>query len=110
MIALAILLTILQVTICVPFCYLAGKMHEFSKYGWGAADMSRLVDTLYDALKRIKEDKNKLIFDPLFMINIFQEHWEQLPPFKEYWDMTFKKKQMQVIAQKMEANLFIMLD
>ena len=81
----------------MPFCYLAGKTHEFAKYNWGAATMSRVIDTLHFALKEIKEDAS-LILDPLYMMNIFKEYRDQLPPFKEYWELTFKKKQMQVIA------------
>ena len=97
MIALARLLSILHLSICMPFRYLAGKTHEFAKYNWGAATMSRVIDTLHFALKEIKEDAS-LILDPLYMMNIFKEYRDQLPPFKEYWELTFKKKQMQVIA------------
>ena len=57
MIALAHVFSIIHVTICIPFHYLAGMMHEFSKYGWGAADMTRVVDTLYEALKKIRKIK-----------------------------------------------------
>ena len=99
MIALARLLSILHISICIPFCYLAGKTHEFAQYNWGAADMSRVIDTLHETLKRIKADPD-LILDPLFMMNIFKEYRNELPPFKEYWELTFKKKQMQVIARQ----------
>ena len=99
MIALARLLSILHISICMPFRYLAGKTHEFTQYNWGAADMSRVIDTLHETLKRIKADPD-LILDPLFMMNIFKDYRNELPPFKEYWELTFKKKQMQVIARQ----------
>jgi hypothetical protein len=94
MIALARLLSILHISICMPFRYPAGKTHEFAEYNWGAADMSRVIDTLHDALSDIKEDPS-LILDPLFMMNIFKDYRDELPPFKDYWRLTFKKKQMQ---------------
>ena len=34
------------------------------------------------------------------MMNIFKEYIDELPPFKEYWDQTFNKKQISVIARK----------
>ncbi len=39
MIGLVRLLSILHISICMPFRYLAGKCHEFKQFGWGAADM-----------------------------------------------------------------------
>jgi hypothetical protein len=92
MIALARLMYILHVAICMPFSFLAGKTHQFSEYGWGAADMAGVVDTLYDALKKI-EDKPKLILDPLWMMGIFDKYRQKVPPFNEYIEMTFKTKQ-----------------
>jgi hypothetical protein len=83
----------------MPFCYLAGKTHEIAEYNWGAADMSRVIDTLHDALNEIKEDPG-LVLDPLYMMNIFKEYRDELPPFKEYWELTFKKKQMRIVNCK----------
>jgi hypothetical protein len=83
----------------MPFRYLAGKTHEFAEYNWGAADMSRVIDTLHDALNEIKEDPG-LVLDPLYMMNIFKEYRDELPPFKEYWELTFKKKQMRIVNCK----------
>jgi hypothetical protein len=99
MIALACLLSVIHISICMPFRYLAGKTHEFAEYNWGAADMSRVIDTLHDALNDINKDPS-LILDPLFMMNIFKEYRDQLPPFQDYWELTFKKKQMKVIARQ----------
>ena len=45
-------------------------------------------------------NKPSLILDPLFMMSMFSEFQLQLPPFKEYWEMLFKQKQMKVIACK----------
>jgi hypothetical protein len=40
-----------------------------------------------------------LIEDDGFMMNIFGEYREELPPFKEYWDAMFEKKKMSVVAR-----------
>jgi hypothetical protein len=39
MISLVQLLSILHISICMPFQYLVGKCHEFKQFRWGAADM-----------------------------------------------------------------------
>ena len=48
MIALARLLSILHISICMPFRFLAGKCHEFKEFGFGAADIGRVLTTLFD--------------------------------------------------------------
>ena len=48
MIALSRLLSILHISVCMPFRWLAGKTHELKAYGldfgWGAMSMSRVID------------------------------------------------------------------
>ena len=53
MIALARLLSILHISICMPFRFLAGKCHEFKEFGFGAADMGRVLTTLHGKLHKI---------------------------------------------------------
>lgn len=100
MIALVRLLSILHLSNCMPFRYLAGKSHEFKQYGWGAADMGRVLDTLYKKLQMVC-DNPRLILGQLFMMDILQEYQEELPPFNQYWETLFKKKQMRVISRKL---------
>ena len=57
------------------------------------------MNTLHEKLNLIKDDP-ELILDPLFMNNIFKKYRDELPPFAEYWDLMFKKKQMKVVARK----------
>ena len=40
-----------------------------------------------------------LIVDDGFMMSIFNEYLLELPPFEEYWKVTFEKKQMFVVAR-----------
>jgi hypothetical protein len=102
MIALSRLLSIFHISVCMPFRWLAGKTHELrdfgSDVGWGAMSMSRVIDTLYDKMKELYMTPS-LIVDDEFMMGIFNEYVEELPPFQDYWNLTFKKKQMSVVAR-----------
>ena len=102
MIALSRLLSIFHISVCMPFRWLAGKTHELRDFGidggWGAMSMSRVIDTLYDKMKELYTTP-RLIVDDEFMMGIFNEYVEELPPFQEYWNLTFKKKQMSVVAR-----------
>ncbi len=91
MIALSRLLSILHISVCMLFHWLAGKTHELKDYDWGPMLMSRVIDTLYDKMKTICE-RPDLIEDNSFMMNIFEEYLEELQPFKEYWSLMFEKK------------------
>ncbi len=91
MIALVRLLSILHLSICMPFRYLAGKSHEFKHFGWEVADMGRVLDRLYNNMQMLLHDPT-LILDQSFMMDIFKQYQEELPPFCEYWEIIFKKK------------------
>jgi len=65
--------------------------------------MGRVLDTLYEKLQRVC-DNPRLILDQLFMIDILQEYQEELPPFNQYWETLFKKKQMRVISRKLHKT------
>ena len=99
MIALVRLLSILHISICMPFRWLAGKSHELKHRNWGPMSLGRVLDTLEAKLKTIKREP-RLIIDEDFMMGIFQEYIDELPEFKDYLDTTFQKKQMAVIARK----------
>ena len=60
--------------------------------------MARLIDTLREKVNAIS-DKPELILNEQFIIVIFKEYCEELPPFQAYWDEMFNKKQMSVVAQ-----------
>jgi hypothetical protein len=66
-------LSILHLSVCMPFRYLAGKSHEFKEYGWGAADMGHVLDTLYDKLQEIWQNP-KLILVQSFMMDIMKQY------------------------------------
>ena len=100
----------------MPFRWLAGKTHELKAYGldfgWGAMSMSRVIDTLYEKMTELYKLPS-LILDDDFMMNIFSEYLQELPPFEEYWKLTFEKKresQLLLVATRMGLKLSIWLN
>ena len=45
---------VLSIAIVIPMSSVAGKSHEFAKYGWGNKHMCRSLDELYEALENIQ--------------------------------------------------------
>ena len=92
MIDLARLLSIIHISVCMPFLWLAGKTHRLKEYkNWGPPSMARVIDTLRENMNAISE-KPELILNEQFMIDIFKEYREELLPFQAYWDEMFNKK------------------
>ena len=84
----------------MPFRWLAGKTHRLKYYkNWGAPSMARVIDTLRDKMNAISK-KPELILNEKFMIDIFKEYREELPPFQAYWDEIFNKKKISVVARR----------
>ena len=104
MIAVSRLLSIIHISVCMPFRWLAGKTHELRAYSWGPMSMARVIDTVREKMSAIFE-KPELIHDKTFMMDIFKIYRDELPPFKEYWDEMFTKKQMSVVARKSGAKI-----
>jgi hypothetical protein len=112
MIALSRLLSILHISVCTPFHWLAGKMHELQDYGtdfgWGAMPMSRVIDTLYEKMNELHKSPSLIVNDG-FMMSILNEYLLELPPFEEYWKVTFKKSRclLLLVATRMELKWYI---
>ena len=104
MIAVSRLFSIMYISIILPMRWLAGKTPELAEYNWGPVSMGRALDTLHKTMKEIS-DKPSLILDEDYMMNIFKEYIDELPPFKEYWNFMFNKKQMAVVARKSGAKV-----
>ena len=98
MIALSRLLSIFHIAVCIPFRWLAGKTHELKDHGWGPLSMSRVIDTLFTKMSDLSNSPS-LIENDEFMMNIFREYLDELPPFKKYWGIMFEKKMMSVVAR-----------
>ena len=104
MIALARLLSIIHISVCMPFRWLAGKTHELAEYKWGPMSMARVIDTVREKTAAISK-KPELILDEKFMMDIFKTYRNELPPFKTYWEEIFTKKRMAVVARKSGAKV-----
>ena len=60
----------------------------------GGADISWVIDMLYIKLRKLQENES-LDLNKNFMMNIFEEYCNELPPFKDYWELImYEKKQM----------------
>jgi hypothetical protein len=101
MIALSHLLSIMQISVCMPIRWLAGKTHELKEFGkdfgWRAMSMSHVIDTLYEKMNELYISPS-LIDEDGFMMRIFSEYIQELPLFDEYWKLTVEKKQMSDVA------------
>ena len=66
--------------------------------------MGRVLDTLDAAMLQIKKEPSKILKEK-FMMHIFDEFINELPPFKDYMNLMFKKRTTRVIARKSGARV-----
>ena len=59
--------------------------------------MLHVIYTLYKKMNELHKSPSLIVNDG-FMMSIFNEYLLELPPFEEYWKVTFEKKQMSVVA------------
>ncbi len=90
-IALSRVYAIFHVAICLPMRFLAGSTHLFAEHNWSPINMGQAIDILYDALEKIQDDGSKLLnYD--FMMHIFDNIRDDLPPFDKYLTYMFEEK------------------
>lgn len=91
MVAQTRLLCILYMSCLLPLRWFAGKSHELTPptYKWGAVCMSRVMIIYHKALKHLQANPGLIVSD-VHMMSIFSELEYELPPFKEYLDLTFR--------------------
>ena len=105
MIALARLLSILHISIVIPFRYLAGKTAELGEeHDWCPFNMGDVLDVLDKKLEELIK-KPELILDEKFMMGMFDKFREELPPFDEYLTDLFQKKRMKAMSRDSGARL-----
>ena len=98
MTALARVCTIIHLSICLPTRWLAGNSHKLSDYDWSVRSMGQMIDLLEKALEEIEKD-GTLIVNESFMMVIFNELIEKLPPFKEYIRHMYKSKKTSLVDE-----------
>ena len=74
----------------MPIRWLAGKTQDLKEYDWGPMSMGRVLDTLEASMVYLADHPEKML-DEKYMMNIFKEYIDELPPFKKYWEQTFNK-------------------
>ena len=92
------LLSIIHISVCMPFRWLAEKTHRLKEYkNLGPPSMARVIHTLRKKMNAISK-KPELILNEQFMIDIFKKYSEEFLTFQAYWDEMFNNKQMSVLA------------
>ena len=91
MIASSRFFAILDIAICLPFCWLTSNTHKLAHCDWGARSMGRAIDLIHHACQEIIDD-NTLIYNESYMLHIFDEFMEELPEFQARMEYTFKNK------------------
>jgi hypothetical protein len=95
---------ILYISFCLPMWWLAAKTPELGEWGWGPKSNGDAIDTLRKRMMDIVDDPNKVL-NEAFMMNMFGKYVNAIPPFKEYWEHLYEKKQMRVIAAESGATV-----
>ena len=97
MVGLSRLLSILYLCICMPVRWITGKTHTLGKYKWGARSMGRVLDILEQKLTEIKGDSS-LILNKDYMMGLFVNLQDELPPFKTFWEHSFDKQKIETVS------------
>ena len=81
MVTLLCVLSILNISLCLPLRWLAGNCSDLGKYGFVVADIPKAVDLMDKAFAEITKDRN-LMLDDDFTMNIFEPLARKIKPFK----------------------------
>ena len=92
------------IAIIMPLRWLAGNTHTLQEYQWGARHMNRALDVFHRKIIMI-EEVPKLFLSEMWMMSIFEEFRQKLPPFQDYLLYMFKVKKQKVVARKSGARL-----
>ena len=79
------MLSIENLSIVVPVRWFSGNSHALSQCGWSVRSMGRLLDTLCQKMMLLGESPMNVINEN-FMMGFFNEHKNEIPPFKECVD------------------------
>ena len=84
-------------------CWLSGKTHELKDFPvgdppeeqWCTRLMGRILDTLHENLGEIIAFPS-LFLREQYMMNLFSEYSNELPPFKDYLQLMFNNRRRMV--------------
>ena len=111
MVALARTCSILYLSICLPFRWIAARTHTLKEYKWGARSMGRIFDILETRLEEIKSE-SALFVNRDYMMGLFKEVVDEIPPFKEYLEHMYEKRKMPTVvgSNTKEVHLALLRD
>ena len=94
MVAVSRVLSILHLCIVIPVRWISAQTHLLGQYNWGARSMGRVLDILEESMDEINTN-HSLILSKDYMMGIFVELHDELPPFKEFWEHKFENNRCQ---------------
>ena len=96
MVALSRVLLILYLCILIPVRWISAQTHTLGQYNWGARSMGKVLDILEETMNKIHAN-HSLVLSKEYMMAIFVELHNELPPFEEFWQHKFEKQRMSVV-------------
>ena len=96
MVALSQVLLILYLCILIPVRWISAQTHTLGQYNGGTRSMGRVLNILEETMNKIHAN-HSLILSKEYMMAIFVELHNELPPFEEFWQHKFKKQRMSVV-------------
>ena len=111
MVALARTCSIIYLSICLPFRWIAARTHTLKEYKWGARSMGRIFDILETRLEEIKSE-SALFVNRDYMMGLFKEVVDEIPPFEEYLKHMYEKRKMPTVvgSSTKEVHLALLRD
>ena len=90
--------------VVLPMRWLCMKTHELANYDWSVRSMGRVVDTLETKMVEFQQEPSNFINDS-FMMHVFDEFVEELPPLKEHIEHMFEQKQQHKLLRESSKDL-----
>ena len=96
MVAISRVLSILHMCIVIPVRWISAQTHNLGQYKWGARSMGRVLDIIEESMDEINTN-HSLILSKDYMMAIFVELHDELPPFNGFCENRFEKQRMSVV-------------
>ena len=77
------MLSVVNLSIVVPVCWVSGNSHAFSAHAWSVRSIDRLVDLLETKMFELSNDTS-LIMKEEFMMNIFSALQDEIESYDEH--------------------------
>lgn len=103
MVSLLRILSILHISLCLPLRWLAGNCGDLGEYGFGVADMPKVLDLMDQAFAEIIEDGDMMLDDD-FMMEIFKPLARSIEPFQDYLTFIFEGKRSNRVGSRAEED------